>query len=154
MHFDFLSFIIGFGLAAVVGVVLYRMRDRIGTLRSAAAGQAGMTRQFITNSAEKRYFNDLLKELNTYHIAGDVANLTDLYVEPHFLRALEPADPNSETGPGVLGVIPLIHDMPASYAQYNVSTLTVQDLRAGDTHLALLGLPGSGKSAALAIIGL
>ncbi len=154
MHFDFLSFLIGFGLAAVVGVVLYRMRDRIGALRSAAAGQAGATRQFITNSSENRYFNDLLKQLNSYHIAGDVANLTNLYVEPHFLRATEPADPNSEAAPGVLSVIPLVHDMPASYAQYNVETLTVEDLRAGDTHLALLGLPGSGKSTALAIIGL
>src|SRR5579859_3448415 len=153
MHFDFASFLIGFVVAAVLGYVLFRMRDRITSLRQAAESQAGATRKFITNSSEVRYYNDLLKTLGSYHVAGDVVDLAEIYVEPRFLRAYEPVDPESEKI-GVFHVIPVIPDLPTSYAPYNLETLSVHDLRAGETHLALLGLPGSGKSTALALIGL
>src|SRR5579859_1948593 len=153
MHFDFASFLIGFVVAAVLGYVLFRMRDRITSLRQAAESQAGATRKFITNSSEVRYYNDLLKTLGSYHVAGDVVDLAEIYVEPRFLRAYEPVDPESEKT-GVFHVIPVIPDLPTSYAPYNLETLSVHDLRAGETHLALLGLPGSGKSTALALIGL
>src|SRR5579859_3467167 len=153
MHFDFDSFLIGFGVAAVIAFILYRMRDRIAALRQTAESQAGATRKFITNSSEVRYYNDLLKTLNGYHVAGDVVDLSEIYVEPQFLRAYEPVDPDSEKT-SIFHVIPVIHDLPTSYAPYNLETLSVPDLRAGETHLALLGLPGSGKSTALALIGL
>src|SRR5262249_15461246 len=110
-------------------------------------------RKFITNSSEARYYNDLLKTLNGYHVAGDVVNLAEIYVEPSFLRAYEPVNPDAETS-DVFRVIPVIHDLPASYGPYNLESLSVHDLRAGETDLALLGLPGSGKSTALALIGL
>ncbi|MEP7286651.1 MAG: HEAT repeat domain-containing protein [Chloroflexota bacterium] len=154
MHFDILSFLIGFGIAAASAFALFRMRRQITALRQTAESQAGSTRSFITNSAEARYYNDLVKTLNASHIASDLVNLTDIYVEPRFLRGLEPVEPDSEKKGSVFRIIPMLHDMPQSYASYNVETLTIHDLRAGETHLALLGLPGSGKSTALAIMGL
>ncbi len=154
MHFDFLSFLIGFGVAAVIGFVLYSFRNQIAAARQTAEGQAGATRQFITNSSEVRYSNDLIKTLNAYHIAGEAARLTDLYVEPQFIRPFEPVDPSAEAQRSIFQVIPIIHDMPASYASYNIDTLSLNDLREGETHIALLGLPGSGKSTTLALLGL
>src|ERR1700690_978408 len=96
MHFDFLSFLIGFGVAAIIGAVLYNFRHQIAAARQTAEGQAGATRQFITNSSEVRYFNDLVKMLNATHIAGESAKLTDLYIEPKFIRAFELVDPSAE----------------------------------------------------------
>src|SRR5260221_11649791 len=139
MHFDFASFLIGFGGAALLGFIVYRMRSQITALRQTAESQAGVTRKFITNSSETRYYNDLLKTLNSYHVAGDVVNLAEIYVEPSFLRAYEPVDPEAEKT-DVFHVIPVIHDLPTSYAPYNLETLSVHDLRAGETHLSLLGL--------------
>ena len=70
------------------------------------------------------------------------------------MNPLPPADPTEERSPSVFRVVPQIHDLPASYAPYNVEALGINDLRAGERHLAVLGPSGAGKSTALAIIGL
>src|SRR5260221_14283616 len=116
MRFDFISFLIGFGVATGIGVVLFLMRKQIAALTQTAGNQAGATQKFITNSAESRYFTDLLKTLNATHIAGELAELTQVYVEPQFIRAIEPIEPDSDKGVSVFHVIPLMHDIPASYA--------------------------------------
>jgi HEAT repeat protein len=155
MRFDFLSFLIGFGIAVVLGFILFRLRRQIQTVRQSAETSASSTRRFITNSSEARYYNDLVKMLNAYHLAGDVASLSDLYIEPRFVRAVTPVDPSVEQqNRSVFEVIPVLHEIPASYSAYNIETLRITDLRAGERHLALLGLPGTGKSTALAILGL
>src|SRR5258706_8010497 len=153
MHFDVLSFFIGLAVSAVIAFALYRLRGRITNVRQAAESQAGSTRKFITNSSESRYYNDLVKMMNAYHLADDLVDLSAVYVEPHFLR-VEAIEPDSEKPQSVFSVIPIIHDIPSSYAAYNLETLTIHELRSGDPHLAMLGLPGSGKSTALAIMGL
>src|SRR5262249_53011452 len=100
------------------------------------------------------YYSDLIKRLNSTHIAGDAVKLADIYVEPRFVRGLEAVEPDSEKAKSVFHVVPMLQDMPYSYAPYNVETLTVHDLSSGERHLALLGLPGSGRSTAMAIMGL
>jgi HEAT repeat protein/energy-coupling factor transporter ATP-binding protein EcfA2 len=154
MRLDFISFLIGFVVAAAVAAILYRFRAQLARVRSSAEGQAGSTRRFITSTSETRYYNDLVKAMNARHIAGDVVKLTDIYVEPRFIRGIEPVDPSDERPRSVFHVVPLIHDMPACYASYNIETLSINDLQSSDPHLALLGMPGSGKSTALAIMAL
>src|SRR4051812_20776936 len=112
MRFDFTSFLIGFISAGVIGYILYRMRAQITTMRGQAQSQAGTTRQFITSTSEARYYGDLVKILNAYHIAGDVVKLSDIYVEPRFVRAPEPVDPTAEKQSNVFKVIPVLHDLP------------------------------------------
>src|SRR5258706_13927532 len=124
MHFDFLSFLIGFGVAAVIGFVLYSFRNQIAAARQTAEGQAGATRQFITNSSEVRYSKDLIKTLNAYHIAGEAARLTDLYVEPQFIRPFQPVNPSAEAHRSLFPAIPMTHDLPAAYASYNIDPLS------------------------------
>lgn len=158
MRFDFISFLIGFIsaaiLAGIVGLVLYRQRERIARAQQAVEQGAGATRRFFANTIEGRYYDFMVRSLNAYHLAGDVIPLASIYVEPHFLHPLPPPDPTEERAPSVFHVVPQIHDLPDSYAPYNVETLSVNDLRAGERHLALLGRPGSGKSVTLAVIGL
>lgn len=149
-----IAYLAGFATAAVIGLILYRFRRQVAAVRQTADTQAGTTRQFITSSSENRYYNDFTRLWNTQHIAGDIVNLTEIFVEPHFLRAPRPADPSAEKLADVFHVVPQLHDLPASYAPYNLETLSVNELRGGERHLALLGLPGSGKSTALAIIAL
>jgi len=154
MRFDIVSFLIGFVSASVIAFVLYRLRGRITAMRRTAETQAGSTRQFITSSSESRYYGDLVKTLKTAHIAGDVVPLTEIYVEPRFMRAIEVADPLAEKPNDVFHVVPIIPEMPAVFAPYNIESYSINDLRTGETHLALLGLPGSGRSTALAILSL
>src|ERR1700694_835167 len=155
MRFDLVSFLIGFVLAAFLGFVLYRSRGRIVAARTAAESQAGSTRRFLSRSAESRYFEEIVKVANQYHLAADKVPLSDVYVEPRFITAITPLDLDETNQIGsIFHVVPQIHDLPALYSPYNTNTLSVNDLQWGDKHLALLGNPGTGRSTALAIIAL
>jgi HEAT repeat protein len=152
--FDFISFVLGFITASILAAVLFRFRKQIAALQSSTATRAGSTRRFLTASSQGRYLNEVIRTANAAHIAGKTAKLKDIYVEPRFIRATEPYDPQAEQIHSVFHVIPVVHDLTALYAPYNVDVLTVNDLKVGERHLALLGLPGSGKSTALAILAL
>jgi HEAT repeat protein len=154
MRFDFISFLIGFISASVIGYVLYRSRNRISALRRNVETQTDSAQKFVTNSAEGRYRDYVVKAFNQYHLAADQVSLSEVYIEPRFVPAAPPPDPLSDEVNSVYTVVPLIHDFPAAYAPYNVEALTVNDLRIGEKHLALLAQPGMGKSTALAVIGL
>lgn len=155
MRFDLASFLIGFAVAAIIGLVLYRLRATLGAMRGSAAAGVGSTGRFLSNSAETRYFQELAKIADQYHIAGDKVSLSDVYVEPRFIPASEPLDLEETVRVGsVFHVVPRIHDLPAIYSAYNVNTLSINDLQSGDRHLVLLGMAGTGKSSALAIMAL
>ncbi|MCC7207045.1 MAG: hypothetical protein IT323_07065, partial [Anaerolineae bacterium] len=154
MRFDFLSFLIGVVLTAIVAFVVYRLRGRIQTVQQTVSQGTKTTRRYLSNSREGRYFDFAVRAMNAYHIAGDAVKLSEVYVEPRFLHPLPPNDPNDDRAPSVFRVVPQIHELPASYAPYNVESLGVNDLRTGERHLAILGAAGAGKSAALAIVGL
>ena len=156
MRFDFGSFSIGFVTAAVIAIVLYRLRAMLGRARQSVSTQIGATGQNFTSSAETRYIGEMVKLANSYHIVGDKADLLDLYIEPRFLAGEVPLnlDDDTELNVDPFRVVPRLQDLPASYSAYNINTLTVHDLRSGDRHLALLGVPGIGKSTTLAILAL
>jgi HEAT repeat protein len=48
----------------------------------------------------------------------------------------------------------MFHDLPQSYAQYNIETMALEDLGAGDRHVAILGIKGLGKSTTLTTLAL
>jgi HEAT repeat protein len=152
--FDLISFLIGFAVASVIALILNRFRGRIARVRQTAESQAGATRRFITNTSEGRYYGDLVKMAQSYHIAGNSVKLTEICVEPRFISALEPIDPTTEQKSTVFHVVPKVHEFPYIYAPYNIETLSISELRNGELHLALLGIPGSGKSTTLAMLAL
>jgi hypothetical protein len=155
MRFDFGSSLIGFIVGVVLSAIVYRFRNQIAKLRGSIEGQATSTTKFLRTSAETRYIEEVVKYANRYHLAGDQIELSEIYVEPHFIQAIKPVDldPNANVG-SVFHVVPMVHQFPAIYAAYNIPTLSIIDLRAGDRHLAVLGLPGQGKSTALAVMAL
>ncbi|MBN2472583.1 MAG: hypothetical protein JXN59_17790, partial [Anaerolineae bacterium] len=153
--FDPVSFFIGFGSASGLALVLYRLRHRISQLRGEAQGQAVRARRFATRTADARYTIDLRNFCEQYHIAGDMAALSDIAIEPRFIVGVSPYDTTGEQRmQDVFHLVPLLHRFPAAYAPFNIKTIGVEDLGASSRHLALLGLPGSGRSTALAAIAL
>src|SRR5260221_10824216 len=120
-----IAYFAGFATAAVIGLILFRLRTQIGQLRQSADTQAGTTRQFITNSSENRYYNEFSRLWNAQHVAGDMVKLADLYVEPSFLHAPSPADPSAEKLIDVFHVVPQLHEFSAVYTPYNLETLSI-----------------------------
>ncbi len=153
--FDPASFLLGFGSASGLAFILYRLRHRISHLRGEAQGRAAQARRFATRTADSRYTLDLRNQCERYHIAADMAALSDILIEPRFIVGVTPYDTTGEQRMhNVFHVVPMIHRFPAVYAPFNVKAIGVADLGASSRHLALLGLPGSGRSTALAAIAL
>jgi len=154
-RFDPISFLIGFISSAILAVLIYRFRNAIGRLRRQAGARAESARRFATRTADVRYQVDVANYCQRYHIAGQLVRLGDIMIEPRFIPGVEPYDTSGERRlHDPFHVIPLIHKFPAAYAPFNIRTIGIPDLGAGDRHLALLGRPGSGRSAALAAIAL
>ncbi len=154
MRFDFGSFLIGFATAAVIGFVLYRLRGVFGRARQRLTQTTGEARNFLSASPEARYSARVMEVLNAYHLLGERVALKDIALWPRFVAPPAPILDLDKDDPSVLHVVPMVHEFPASYAPYNVESLTVGDLQKGERHIAILGGPGMGKSTALAVIGL
>ena len=157
MNFDPLSYLLGVLTGSGASYATWRLRKRLLRVQeSAEAGFEG-TRRFIGQASDVRYRRDLVRYLQSYHLAGGLFDLGDVLLEP---RLMLPPDPLAAPGTldeadrDVFDVVPVYHDMPQSYAPYNVHSITLDDLGSGDRHVALLGLPGMGKSTALAALAL
>ncbi|NWG17860.1 MAG: HEAT repeat domain-containing protein [Chloroflexi bacterium] len=153
MGFDFENFGIGLltGWATAYGV--YRARHRIGAAISSARRQAVSAQNYATQSADNRYIHDLVHLAETSHLAGRFISLSQIVVEPRFIPAPPlAAPPDEETVHSVFHIVPVIPDHPYLHAPYNLETLTIDDLSAGERAIALLGRPGSGRTTALMTI--
>ena len=158
MRFDPLSFVLGFLSSTGISLAIWRYRARLAAIQESAETQIEGTRQFVGRAADTRYYRDMLRYLQRQHVAGNLFNLTDLLLEPHLLLPVAPITlpPEGEVRQerDVFDVIPVYHDLPQSYAPYNIATITLDDLGAGDRHVAILGLSGMGKSTALTTLAL
>jgi HEAT repeat protein len=149
MGFDFQNFGIGLaaGWASAYGV--YRVRHYISAGLDSVRGQAKTARSFVTRSADGRYLGDLVEFCERSHLAGRFVDLSDILVEPRFIPAPELIGTGEEVTRSVFRVVPRVYDHPYLHAPYNIETLSLGDLVVGERGIALLGLPGSGRTTAL-----
>lgn len=157
MRFDPLSFILGAASGTGISMLAWRSRRRLAGLRDSAETQMEHTRQFVGQAADVRYARDLARYLQHHHIAGDLFDLSDVLLEPRLIAPPAPVPPpGSEdvASRNIFDVVPMFHDLPQSYTPFNIGTMTLDDLGAGDRHVAILGLSGTGKSTALTIMAL
>ncbi|NLX11031.1 MAG: HEAT repeat domain-containing protein [Chloroflexi bacterium] len=157
MRFDPLSFLLGAGSVAGISFVLWRSRERLARLQESTGSQIEGTREYLGRSASARYTRDLSESLQRHHLAGSLFPLADVLIEPRIIPPPPPlvdVDPSEVTVRDVFDVVPRFHDMPQSYAPYNIETLALADLGAGDRHVALLGICGMGKTTALVTLAL
>jgi HEAT repeat protein len=155
MGFDVENF--GIGLLAGWGsaYAVYRARRHIGAVIRWTQRGASDAQRYATQGAESRYVNDFIRRAERMHLAGEFINLSDVLVEPRFIPMQRPpGGSDDEDTRDVFEAVPRVHDFPALHAPYNIDTLAINDLAAGDHALALLGEPGSGRTTALLTIAL
>lgn len=148
-----------FGLGLLAGwgsaYALYRARHLLQGAASSVSESASSAQNSATRSADSRYINDLIERANGSHLGGMAVKMTDIMVEPRFIPAPEFAlPPDDEVIHDIFRVIPVVHDHPYLHASYNIDTLSIDELSTGSRALALLGLPGSGRTTALQAIAL
>lgn len=157
LYFNFSAENFGLGLLAGWGTAYaaYRARNFISEARRSLDSGAREAREFAVRSADAGYLNDLLKFIQADHLAGGRVPLSDVMVEPRFIKAPDFIAPREEPiVPNVFEVVPHVHDHPYLHAPYNIHTLSIDDLDNGDRTVALLGSAGSGRTTALHAIAL
>jgi HEAT repeat protein len=106
-------------------------------------------------TGHRRYSRELIQKCQQHHLYGHRIALTELLVEPRFLRptSLESLQ-QEETEIDIYADIPIIHDQPYLYAPYNIPSMRVRDLGRGENTLVIVGKKGSGRTTALYAIAL
>jgi HEAT repeat protein len=123
------------------------------------AGESGL-KAFLSPQAGVRYRAELTHYFQRQHLGGLHFDLTQVLVEPRFIRPSAPVLSLDDDDGGVVvetdlyRVLPLLHQYPALYSSFNLETISLRDLETGDPHIALVGVPGIGKSTVLCALGL
>lgn len=156
MRFDALSFLLGFGTASGLSAAAWLSRKQLAQLRDSAESRIESTRETVGQAVDERYVREVLQYLQRRHIAGRLLNLSEILIEPRLIPAAPPVLPHGDDAEitDIFEIVPLIHDLPFSYAPYNIETMALSDLGAGDRHVAILGISGLGKSTALTTLAL
>jgi HEAT repeat protein len=149
MGFDFQNFGIGLATGWATAYGVYRARRVIQSLRDGVLDRATTVRKIASRSANAVYLGDLVRNCERSHLAGRYANLSDVLVEPRFMPLPELVGYVEEITRSVFRVVPRVLDIPYMYAPYNVETMSISDLVSGQKRIAILGLPGSGRTSAL-----
>lgn len=154
-QFDIRNFALGLMAGWGTAIVAYRARAALASVRQTVTSQARQVQVAATRNADSRYLSDLVTLCQTNHLGGRLVNLTDIVVEPCFLAAPElVAPPDEDAMQDVFQIVPRVHDFPFLHAPYNVPFMTMEELGRGSRALALLGVPGSGRTTALMAIAL
>jgi HEAT repeat protein len=170
--FDPLSFAIGAGVGTAIGAGgVYILKSRLpgitreGDEEAAStdgepSGAKALAREFLAPQAGRRYVQEIRYFFQHMHLPGEQLALTDVLIEPRLLRNRPPSLTIEEDEEGIVvetdlyRVIPFIHQFPAIYASFHMETISIKDLESGEPHAAILGIPGTGKSTTLAVLGL
>src|SRR5262245_55119535 len=157
MEIDTIALAIGGVVALLIGAGIFAFRDRISKLRMSFIQGAANTRTRLNRNIDARYREAVIQQANSLHVAGHLVPPEQIAVLPRFYTLPEPFNPSEEepevyTGP--LSFIPLTPDWPQSMASYQIPGIPLERLLRGKDNIALLGSPGSGRTAALALMSI
>ncbi|MBN1427678.1 MAG: HEAT repeat domain-containing protein [Anaerolineae bacterium] len=123
-----------------------------------------MTRQFIattrarlSRTVDTHYREAVIQQANSRHVAGHLIPLEQIAVVPRFYTLPQPYNPLEEEPEGYNGpfnLLPITPDWPQVIAPYQLPGIPLDRVLRGPDNIAVLGPPGSGRSAALALMAI
>ncbi|WP_322509465.1 NACHT domain-containing protein [Anaerolinea sp.] len=149
---DLTSFVLGFIAASLFWWLIARLRLLIPPLINRIKKFFQDLRERNLEVANQFLQKDTLQRAQRMHLAAALFPLDEILIRPAVLApplsALEkhPAAPDSIASQ----FIPYTPDWPELSANYPVETLTLEEATCGHPLIAVVGVPGSGKSVALA----
>lgn len=153
--FDWQNFGVGYGAGLATAYALYRSRGIFRSLQRGFSSQADSAQSFATMGGDRRYSNELTKYAMKSHLLHERVDLSDILIEPRFIPSREIASLQEEEDVrNPFEFVPIVPDHPYLHQPYNINTVNIEELGYGDRALALLGLPGSGRTTALLAIAL
>lgn len=116
---------------------------------------AKRTRTAAPARQHRGYAAELRAFCQRHHLLGFAVPLTDVLIEPRFVQKpplIAPIDENLTKS--VMFRVPQTHEYPALYASYNITTHSLDEVGLGARHVAIHGVPGSGRTTALMALAL
>jgi len=153
-QFDWISFVLGFGLTAFLAFILFRLRHRISSLREAMAESYRTALEALTTTSAQGYRDDLLRWAQSSHIASHLFALEEILLPPRVLVHPAPLDPDQLPEYDSPALFPFSPDWPQLAEAYGAKDIPAHQLLSLKTHTLLTGLPGSGKTTVLAALTL
>lgn len=147
----------GIGFAAGVGAsyIYYLGWRALSGMRQDRSQQRRTGGTYAMRYGNRRFINEMIRLCQRSHLAGNAIDLSNILVEPRFLRASETITmPDEDDERPIFSVVPQVYDFPDLHAPYHLETLSIEEIGSGERALALLGLPGSGRTTALMSIAL
>jgi HEAT repeat protein len=152
--FDTLSFWLGFFLAGLIFLLFFRLRRRLGAFRDALTESYRTGVEALTTSAGQGYRTDLMRVSQFSHLSAHLFALEEILVPPRFLLPpvlLDPSQPGEYDAPALFPYMPDWPQLAEAYGAPNIPLLPLLTLK---TSTIITGLPGSGKSTALAALAI
>jgi HEAT repeat protein len=153
-RFDPISFWIGFLIAAILGLILFRLRTRIANLREAMGESYRTAMEALTTTAAQGYRNDLMRWAQSSHLASHLFALEEILLPPRVLIHPPPVDPDQTPEYDAPPLFPFMPDWPQLAETYGAKNIPFAHLLSLKINTLLAGLPGSGKTTTLAALTL
>ncbi len=160
---DFLNFAIhlpSFGLGFLAGVLLLvflqQLRPILRQTREAVKEQVSSVKAGLSTSIEVRFRGDVVKMLQTNHLAAPLFSLDEIALPARLLAPPAPIVPDGEIPIEDITTqtLPYLPDWPEAPAAFGALNLSLAEAMSRGADLLLVGRPGSGKTVALTRLAL
>ena len=147
-----LSFWIGFLAATLFWWLLRILRPRLVRLVQASRERILSLREDVNVKIDVNLRNHTLRQAENLHLAAPLFSLSEIVIPPELLAPPHSVEPGEAPPPQDITehVLPYTPDYPEIAATYGWPKLTLAEALAGGANLIVTGLPGSGKTVALA----
>ena len=153
LDFDRTSFWLGFLAGFLFLWLLGRLRPGFARLLGNIRAGIVAARQKATAGADIRLRNEALRRAQSTHLAAALFPLDEVLLTPRLIAPPPPVIPGEasiEEADITNLALPYLPDWPELAALYRAPTFTLAEALQGGTSIVVIGLPGSGKSTALA----
>lgn len=149
---DPFSFAIGFITAGVLWWLVGKARPLWSEMQESLKEQREVSQSRRTSGVEENHRRITLRRAQGMHLAAPLFALDEILQEPLVMAPPPTVEPGAPpvTEDTVTLTLPYLPAWPELAAIYNAPTLTLPQALAGGRNLVLTGLPGMGKTVALA----
>jgi HEAT repeat protein len=155
-RFDWPEFVLGIALGLGVAWAIRRVIPTLLEATTWTKERAKTVSEGFTAGAKDRYREELIRRVETLHLARAIVALEEIAVAPRLLAppaSPDPQHPESQHE-GSMAVLPNLPEATVLCGVYRAPTLSLADALADGPHILITGELGSGKSTALAYLAL
>jgi len=151
---DALSFWVGALVASAFWLMIGWVRPLLKQIRENLQKNRESASMRTSSNIEDYYRQTVLKQAQGMHLAAPLFSLEEIIISPSIVAP----PPHIEPGESLIALnqtdltVPYLPQDPSLASFYQTATLTIPEALSGDSHLAIIGNPGVGKTVALAYI--